>query len=108
MTIYIENLTFDTIIGILDNERVNPQKVIINCTIHYDYKNQDFINYALITQLIEKEMKKGKFLLIENAILDIIDKIKRTFSTISSIKLKISKPNILDNCVVSVALEKKY
>lgn len=108
MTIYIEDLTFDAIIGILDNERINPQKVIINCTICYDFKNQDFINYALITKLIEDEMKKGKFLLIENAILEIIDKIKGTFSTISSIKLKISKPNILDNCVVSVALEKKY
>ena len=108
MTIYIEDLTFDAIIGILDNERINPQKVIINCTICYDFKNQDFINYALITKLIEDEMKKGRFLLIENAILEIIDKIKGTFSTISSIKLKISKPNILDNCVVSVALEKKY
>jgi len=108
MIIYIENLTFDTIIGILDEERVHPQKVIINCTIHYDYKNQDFINYALITKLIEEEMQKGKFLLIENALLEIIDKIKATFSTVSLIKLKISKPNILDNCVVSAALEKKY
>jgi dihydroneopterin aldolase len=108
MTIFIENLSFDTIIGILEEERVTPQKVIVNCEINYDYKNGEFINYALVSQMIEKEMKKSKFELIENALLSIIDKIKASFSNISSINLKISKPNILDKCVVSVALKKNY
>lgn len=108
MTIYIEDFSFDTIIGILDEERKVPQKVIINCEIQYDYKNNDFINYAIVSDLIEKEMKKMKFELIETALLELIDKIKLTFIHISSIKLKISKPNILDKCVVSVSLERNY
>lgn len=108
MTIYIEDFTFDTIIGILEEERKTPQKVIINCEITYNYKNGDFINYALVSDLIEKEMQKNQFELIENALLELSDKIKSSFFHISSIKLKISKPNIVDKCVVSVGLEKNY
>jgi len=108
MTIFIENFSFETIIGILDEERKVPQKVIINCEITYDYKNGNFINYALVSELIENEMKKNKFELIENAVLELISKIKSSFIDITSIKLKISKPKILDKCVVSVALEKNY
>lgn len=108
MIIRIENLTFDCILGILDEERKIPQKIIIDCKIHYHYENNDFINYALVADLIEKEMKNSKFELIETALLAIIDKIKLTFINISSIKLKISKPTILDKCGVSVALKKDY
>jgi dihydroneopterin aldolase len=108
MTIYIEDFSFETIIGILEEERKVPQKVIINCEITYDYKNENFINYALVSELIEKEMKKNKFELIENAVLELISKIKSSFIDITSIKLKISKPKIIDKCVVSVALKKNY
>jgi len=108
MTIQIENLSFETIIGILKEERIIPQKVIINCEIDYDYKDGNFINYTLVSELIEQEMIKSKFELIENALLTLIKKIKSSFSHISSINLKISKPNILDKCVVSVALKKNY
>lgn len=108
MIIHIENLTFDCIVGILDEERKVPQKVIIDCKIHYNYKKNDFINYAIVADLIEKKMKKERFELIETALLDIIDTIKLTFINISSIKLKISKPTILDKCDVSVALKKDY
>ncbi len=108
MTIQIENLSFETIIGILKEERIIPQKVIINCEIDYDYKDGNFINYTLVSELIEQEMIKSKFELIENALLTLIKKIKSSFSHISSIYLKISKPNILDKCVVSVALKKNY
>lgn len=108
MTIFIEDLSFKTIIGILEEERKVPQKVIINCEINYKYVNNDFINYALVTQLIQEKMNKEQFELIETALLSLISEIKSSFSCISSIKLKISKPNILDNCVVSVALQKNY
>jgi len=53
-------------------------------------------------------MKKNKFELIENAVLELISKIKSSFIDITSIKLKISKPKIIDKCVVSVALKKNY
>ena len=38
MTIFIENLTFDAIIGILPEERKVPQKVVVNAKLGYEYK----------------------------------------------------------------------
>ena len=40
MKVNITNLTFKTIIGILDFERVKPQKVVVDITFEYDYLNK--------------------------------------------------------------------
>jgi tRNA (cmo5U34)-methyltransferase len=49
MQIHIEKLKFNAIIGILDFERVTPQKLIIKTLIEYNYKDEDVIvaNYTL-------------------------------------------------------------
>lgn len=102
MTILIENLTFSTIIGILDFERTTPQQVSIDCTIDYPYSEGSFINYAEVTQLIETTMKEKQFELIETA-LDILGKtLKEHFSLIQKLSLTIRKPDILSNCTVGV------
>jgi len=106
--IHIEDLTFNAIIGILKKERKTPQKVIVNCTIKYDYKRKKYINYALISELIENNIVKNRYKLIEDALVSISKEIKDEFPKISSISLKISKPTILDNTVVSVQIKKKY
>jgi len=102
MTIYIEDLKFQCIIGILDFERVTPQDVIINLTISYNYK-KEFINYADVTKLIEKEMIKNKFLLLEDALLRLSKKLKKKFPLIQTLDIKITKPSILPNTMVSVS-----
>ena len=104
MRVYIENLTFDTIIGILDFERTTPQQVIINLSFKYNFdkNSKDFVNYAEVATLIEKLMKEKQYLLIEEAIIDIKSTLKQTFN-IKKINLKITKPNILSNTKVSVS-----
>lgn len=102
MKILIENLTFDTIIGILDFERTTPQLVCIDCTLEYPYSEGSFINYAEVTQLIETTMKEKKFELIETA-LDLLGRtLKEHFPLIRKVSLTIRKPNILSNCTVGV------
>ena len=108
MTIYIENLIFDAIIGILKEERETPQKIVINCKIKYKLKKNSFLDYTKIVNLIETTIKKEKFLLLEDAVSFLLEKIKSNFEEISSIKLKISKPNILPNSEVSIQKSKKY
>lgn len=102
MKIKIKNLTFKCIIGILDFERKKKQKVNINVSFNYIYKENKFIDYSLIVNLIEKSMKKSKYLLIEDAILDLNQKLKNEY-TFKKLKISIEKPDILDNCVVSVS-----
>ncbi|HIC09864.1 MAG TPA: dihydroneopterin aldolase, partial [Campylobacterales bacterium] len=44
MRIYIENLTFSTIIGILEFERTTPQDVSIDIVLEYSYQNRNYID----------------------------------------------------------------
>ncbi len=102
MKIYIENLNFNCIIGILDFERKKKQKVIIDISFKYTYKNRKtFIDYSEISKNIEKIMKKRKFKLLEEAIIFIENFLYKNYN-IKKLNIKISKPNILTNCIVSV------
>ncbi len=107
MQITIKDLTFSSVIGILDFERVTPQKVVINANITYTY-DQTFLNYALIAEHIENEMKREQFELIEEALLSLNRSLKINFPLISTLFLKISKPDILANCEVSLSETFKY
>lgn|SRR5574344_1884700 len=102
MRVYIEDLTFKCIIGILDFERVKKQKVIINLYFDYEFKDDKFINYADVSSLIKKIMKKEKFELLEDAILTIEKRLTSKYE-IKNLNLKISKPTILKDCVVSLS-----
>ncbi len=101
LKIYVEDLKFQCIVGILDFERVTPQDVIINIEIEYNFSEQ-FINYAEVAERIKNLMIKEKFLLLEDAIATISTKLKENFTQINTLKLKITKPSILPDCTVSV------
>jgi len=103
LKININDLTFQCIIGILDFERENEQKVIIDISFEYFY-NEDasnFIDYSKVANLVQTTMQNKKFKLIEEAIIFIRSKLKSKYN-IKNLKVKISKPDILNNCVVSV------
>ena len=103
LKVNIEDLTFNCILGILPDERKNLQTVIINLSFEYFYNEDgsDFIDYGEVATLIEDVMFEKQFFLIEDAILFVRKKLKAQYN-MKNIKLKISKPNILPNCVVSV------
>jgi len=103
MTIHIESLTFDTIIGILNFERTTPQTVIVDATIDYSYQNEHFINYADVISLIEKQMAEKKYELLETAIDELIKHIILKYPQIKKLNLKITKPNIIKNAQVALS-----
>ncbi|WP_026804018.1 dihydroneopterin aldolase [Aliarcobacter lanthieri] len=102
MKIEIENLQFKCIIGILDFERVKKQRVIINISFNYDFVDNSFIDYSEVSNLVKKTMKEKKFNLLEDAI-KTIEKILYESYDIKNLNLKISKPDILKDCVVSLS-----
>jgi len=103
MTILIENLELDVIIGILDFERNSKQKVIVETKINYNYANNYFIDYTEVVSLIENLLEGRKYYLLEEAILDIGENILSKYPQIVSLYLKISKPDIVKNGVVGVS-----
>jgi len=106
MTIHIESLTFECIIGILDFERQQAQKVIIDLTIDYDYCHDAFINYAEVITLIKEDMIENRYELLETALNALEKKLLATYPEITHCHLKITKPDILKD--VKVALSKTF
>ncbi|MDD5717005.1 MAG: dihydroneopterin aldolase [Sulfuricurvum sp.] len=102
MTIVIEHLCFETILGILPEERVTPQTVQIDCTIEYPYANGSFINYADVAAMIQTTMVERRFELIETALEVLTALLKASFPLISELTLSIRKPDILPQCTVGV------
>ena len=103
MTIHIEELSFECIIGILNFERVTPQRVIINLTINYNYQENNFINYADVISSIETQMIEKKYQLLETAIDEVGKYLLTTYPHIKSLNLKITKPDIISNAKVSLS-----
>lgn len=102
MRIHIEGLTFETIIGILDFERVTPQKVILNLWIDYDYQDE-YINYADVSNCIKKHITQSQFFLIEEALNSLSKTLQKKFPLINRLHLKITKPSIMADSEVSVS-----
>jgi len=103
MKVSIKSLTFKTIIGILPFERVTKQKVVLNLSFEYKFskKQKDFVDYSHVANMAIKIMKKEKFELVEEALIH-LDKVLKNEFNIKKLHIKISKPDILKDCVVSV------
>ncbi len=106
MTIHIEELTLECIIGILDFERIQVQKIIIDLDIEYLYRDDTFINYVDVITLIQTDMIQNKYELLENALNQVEKKLINTYPMIKSLTLKITKPNIISHA--KVALSKTF
>jgi len=103
MTIHIQELTFDTIIGILDFERTTPQKVVLDIEIEYNYNQKEFIDYSKVAQDIQDDMQTKKYLLIEDALEGLKELLKANYPSIQTLQIKLFKPDILSNCTVGLS-----
>ena len=108
MTIHIEDLTFDVIIGLLDFERDRPQRIIINLEASYEYVEGQFIDYADMVLLIQSELKEKRYELLEDALLGLKELLSTTYPELQSLFLKICKPDILPQCTVSLSKTWKF
>ena len=105
--ILIENLTCNASVGVYENEKLNKQKIIINLEIVLDNNiktNTDNINdvadYAKFRRIVLDIINSKHFNLIETLADNLIKKIE-TFEKVKNIKLKITKPDIFEDCSVS-------
>jgi len=102
MTILIESLAFEAILGILEHERLNAQRIVIDCTLDYDYAEGRFIDYADAAGLIVTTMQRERFELIETALDTLAFELKTAFPAARTLTLTIRKPDILPGCTVGV------
>ncbi len=106
MTIHIDTLNIPCIIGLLDFERELEQRVIVDLKADYNYRDNEFVDYSKMVEMIENHLQKYKYELLEDALMGLKESIFENFNAINRLKIKISKPDILENC--SVALSESW
>lgn len=103
MTIHIEALTFDVIIGLLDFERDRPQTVTVDLDASYDYSNDAFIDYGDMVTLIQEHLQAARYELLEDALLGLKVLLSSSYPQLQRLWLKISKPDIIPHCNVALS-----
>ena len=106
-TIVIEDLTFKAILGLLEKERNEEQIVVVNMKIDYENK-REYIDYAKVCEMVQSKITEGKYTLIEDAIDDIEEMLKKEFPQMKKLYLSIKKPEILKNALVGVEILRNY
>lgn len=108
MTILIEDFCFECIIGIMKEERVKAQKVEITAHIGYEPKDGGFLDYMKLCSEIKKEFVVKKFRLLEEAVIGVSETLKSKNPSISSIYIKIVKPEVREDAKVGIIFEKSF
>lgn len=118
MEISIQGLEITACHGVLDFEKVNPQKFIFDLRLEVDFLHAlesdgigDTVNYAEVCALIEKITRENKFNLIEKLALESAYAVLEKFGTVQKITLTCSKPQApvpqkFANIAVTVKLER--
>ncbi len=107
--VHIHNLVFETILGILEFERLKPQKISVDLDLFYtQLPSKAYLDYMEIQELIQKMMQEKQYLLIEDALKDLSHALKTRYSGISELYLKISKLEISPNSQVGASVKICY
>ncbi len=107
--VHIHNFVFETILGILEFERLKPQKISVDLDLFYtELPNKAYLDYMEIQELIQKMVQEKQYLLIEDALKDLSHVLKTRYSEISELYLKISKLEISPNSQVGASVKICY
>lgn len=107
--VHIHNLVFETILGILEFERLKPQKISVNLDLFYtELPNKAYLDYMEIQEIIQNTMREKQYLLIEDALKDLSHVLKTRYKEITELYLKISKLEISPNSQVGASVKIYY
>ena len=109
--IYIEGLEVFALIGVYDWEREHQQRLMVDVELSADLSMaaqtddvDNTLNYAEIAQGLSEFAAKSQFKLIEALASHMVDWLLQSFPKLKSVRLKLSKPDILANAK-NVAVE---
>ena len=104
MTIHIDDLSFDAILGVLDTERRIKQNIVISLKLLYEYDDRSgYIDYSEIVSLIKDHIQTVRYRLLEEAVTGLKNLLFEHYPAAKELHIKISKPDILPECTVSVS-----
>ena len=100
--IHIEDLSVIGIIGINPDERVTPQEIRVNATLHVDTRPAaasddiaDAANYRTITKALIAHIENGKPLLVERLAGELAEVVLATDANVQVVEIRVDKPDAL-------------
>ncbi len=107
--VHVHNFVFETILGILEFERLKPQKISVDLDLFYtQLPNKAYLDYMEIQEIIQNTMREKQYFLIEDALKDLSQILKTRYSEISELFLKVSKLEISPNSQVGASVKICY
>ncbi len=111
--ILLQNLEVDAIVGILEWERVVPQRLLLSIelqshitTAAKSEKIEDALNYAEVALVVENLIVEKKYRLIERLVEEVAALLLKDFPT-SWVKVRCQKPQVIKNCqAVGIEIER--
>ncbi len=112
-TVFVRDLTIETIIGIYDHERTAKQTIVLDFDMSFDIGKaalsediEDALNYKTLTDTIKEFVEGSEYLLIETLAERIASIIIDDFG-VAKVKLTLHKPNALSGSTdVGVVIER--
>jgi FolB domain-containing protein len=100
--IHIFDLSVTGIIGIKPDERVIPQKVLVNVTMWVDTAVaaasddiEDAANYRTVSKAIIAHIENGKPMLVERLVQELADLVLDTEPRCEEVEVRVEKPDAL-------------
>ncbi|WP_297573714.1 dihydroneopterin aldolase [uncultured Campylobacter sp.] len=103
-TIFIKELKFQTIIGILEHERQNKQEISLDIKLRAD----EFIDYTQVIYETKALFESEEFFYVEDALNFFKVFFKKRFKTLKFLKMKITKEKIVADAKVGAILKWHY
>ena len=113
-TISIIDLEITCIIGILPNERVKEQTLLLNINLDVDIGDSTFaddinetIDYTIIAEMATQLAITKKYNLIESFCKDLNNLFLKTFQAVQQTKITVKKPNAIPKAKYAAYTMKK-
>ena len=100
--IHIDDLSVIGILGINPDERVTPQEIRVNATLHVDTRPAaasddvaDAANYRTITKALIAHIEGGEPLLVERLVEELAEVVFATDANVQEVEIRVDKPGAL-------------
>jgi dihydroneopterin aldolase len=95
----VKGLKIDCIVGVLDHERLTPQRVIVDIELDYDFAPAagsesigDAVDYAAVAESVTAFVQRRAFQLIETMAEDTATMLLAQGAPVRTVRLEIRKP----------------
>ena len=100
--VYVRNLVFDAIIGVLPQERITPQPICLSLELSVDTQTaadsknlNDTLDYAFLAEAVETLAIEQQCLLVETLAQQIAD-LALAQPLVQAVRVNVGKPNALE------------